>query len=91
MLSVLLVTSGLTAQLSTDILLDDCMKSLQEMQEKRDVYINWEWIGDMDDISTGPTYRFGPIAGQVYRDKSDEMFMRCMEQHEILHAQVVPN
>ena len=86
MLYILLVI-GMSAQ-SQKVLLDDCMKSLQEMQDSRSVYINWDWIRDMNDVSTGSSYRFGPIAGEVNRDKDEEMFMRCMEQHDILGAQV---
>lgn len=69
-------------------LLDECMKSLRVMQESKNVYINWQWIRDMDDISTGPTYRFGKVSGEVVGEKEDVMFMRCMEQHDILGAQV---
>ena len=55
-----LLAMGLPAQSTRD-----CMKSLQELQDSRRAYINWDWIRDKK---------------HGYRDRDEEMFMRCIDK-----------
>ncbi len=73
-------------QVLTATMLRNCLNSLKKLEQDRHVPINWDWIEDMHDVSRGATYRFGPIRGDVIADVDEEMFARCMEQHDILGA-----
>ncbi len=78
---------------------DHCVHDLKEKQtESADVFVNWEWIYDITDVSRGYSYRFGrredtpSFAERATCKQETEYFEhilgRCMEQTDIVYAQV---